>query len=532
MNNICPVDGISDKNNNCPVIGYNTICSVDGNSIINNICQVDGNTIMNNICPVNENIDNICLEDGISDICQFDGNASVDSYSRNNSASLEDYDSEEEADNEPMRAVLVPAPRLVGQPFTLTVDQSEQVAAPISLPLTMVANFRSCYNKVKNLKQSLYTLGLDLLVATETWERPQKDLESLLSSPNYRVISYCRGREQPAIRTQGRLAGKEYPGNTGGGAAIFYNKNTFEATDIQIGVPAGVEAVWAVFSSRRMDSEFQRVKRIGVASIYIAPRSPFKKETVTHIIETVHMMRARYNNEIHFILAGDFNRVDVTDVLLRYGALHQVCGVATQQGAALQLVITDLHTFLHPPTAKPPIQVDEGSVGKDGDHQTLILAPRASKNFIVQREKRQITTRPMPEAQINAFCLEVTKYKWKDVMETEDIEAKVENFHNYITSKVDQYFPEKKVFMSNMDKYWTTPELKQLLRRVQRERLDNGKSEVFKSLWSKCRRKKRSTIRNFNENNVKELKNTAPSRWYKMLKKMGGLDVQAGKLEI
>ena len=102
-------------------------------------------------------------------------------------------------------------------------------------------------------------------------------------------------------------------------------------------------------------------------------------------------------------------------------------------------------------------------------HQTLILAPRASKDFIVQREKRQITTRPMPEAQIKAFCLEVTKYKWKDVMETEDIEAKVENFHNYITSKV---------------------ELKQLLRRVQRERLDNGKSEVFKSLWSKFRRKK------------------------------------------
>ena len=170
-----------------------------------------------------------------------------------------------------------------------------------------------------------------------------------------------------------------------------------------------MKAVWAVFSSRRMDSEFQRVKRICVASIYIAPRSPFKKETVTHIIETVHMMRARYNNEIHFILAGDFNRVDVTDVLLSYGALHQVCGVATRQGAALQLVITDLHTFLHPPTAKPPIQVDEGSVGKDGDHQTLILAPRASKDFIVQREKRQITTRPMPEAQIKAFCLEVKK---------------------------------------------------------------------------------------------------------------------------
>ena len=54
----------------------------------------------------------------------------------------------------------------------------------------------------------------------------------------------------------------------------------------------------------------------------------------------------------------------------------------------------------------------------------------------------------------------------------------------------------------------------------------------LKNLWSKFRRKKRANITHYNENNVKELKNTAPSQWYKMLKKMGGLEIQAGKLEI
>ena len=167
MNNICSVDCNSNMNNICPVDGnsiLNNICPEDGNTIMNNICAVDGNKIMNNIFPVNENVGNTCLEDGFSDICQLDGDASVESDSRNGSVSLEDYDSEEEANNLPVRAVLVPAPRLVGQPFTLTVDQSEQVAAPVSLPLTMVANFCSCYNKVKNLKQSHYTFGLDLTV--------------------------------------------------------------------------------------------------------------------------------------------------------------------------------------------------------------------------------------------------------------------------------------------------------------------------------------------------------------------------------
>jgi hypothetical protein len=98
-------------------------------------------------------------------------------------------------------------------------------------------------------------------------------------------------------------------------------------------------------------------------------------------------MRSRYNNEIHFLVAGDFNRVSVVDVLHSYGALQQICRVATRGEAALQLVLTDLHTFLHPPTALPPLQVDDGKKGKDGDHQALILAPKASSAFKVEREK-------------------------------------------------------------------------------------------------------------------------------------------------
>ena len=90
-------------------------------------------------------------------------------------------------------------------------------------------------------------------------------------------------------------------------------------------------------------------------------------------------MRARYNNEVHFLLAGDYNRVCIQDVLLSYGGLQQMCGVPTRKGATLQLILTDLHTYMHPPTALPPLQVDEGKAGVDSDHQALILAPKASR---------------------------------------------------------------------------------------------------------------------------------------------------------
>ena len=134
----------------------------------------------------------------------------------------------------------------------------------------------------------------------------------------------------------------------------MYNKNQFELTDSEVGVPLGVETVWGIFSPRQLDHRLQRVKRICVGSIYIAPRSPFKKETISHIIHTIQLIRARYNNEVDFLLAGDYNRTSVQDVLLSYGALQQMCGVPTRKAASLQLILTDLHTYMHPPTALPP----------------------------------------------------------------------------------------------------------------------------------------------------------------------------------
>ena len=87
------------------------------------------------------------------------------------------------------------------------------------------------------------------------------------------------------------------------------------------------------------------------------------------------MLRARYNNKINFLISGDFNQVDIQDVLLSYGALHQIVDVATKKGAALQSILTDLHTVMYPPTAQPPIQVDDGKKGKDGDHQAPTTRP-------------------------------------------------------------------------------------------------------------------------------------------------------------
>ena len=194
---------------------------------------------------------------------------------------------------------------------------------------------------------------------------------------------------------------------------------------------------------------------------------------------------------------------------------------------------TNDNICMEPPSVFPPIQVDDGAKGMDGDHSGIILAPKASKDFIRKREKRTVKTRPLPQSKVNLFCLEMTQHKWTDVLDNTDIDKKTDHFHQYIRKLLDKYFPEKTVSVSSLDKKWMTPQLKQILRQAQRERLLRGKSEHFKKLWAKFRRMKRKEIRNFHRVFVEELKTTNPSKWYKKMQQLGGLDqMNRGKLLI
>ena len=161
------------------------------------------------------------------------------------------------------------------------------------------------------------------------------------------------------------------------------------------------------------------------------------------------------------------------------------------------------------------------------------MAPKASRHFVKKLEKRQIKTRPMPDSKVQEFCLELTQYKWEDVLETEDPHLKVELFQSYLMGLKDKFFPEKVITVSSLDKQWMNPELKVLLRQVQRERLKNGKMGKFKSLWAKLRRLKRAQIKKYTKKVVQEMKITNPSKWYQMMRKLGGLDqMDRGRLEL
>ena len=240
----------------------------------------------------------------------------------------------------------------------------------------MMLNARSLYNKCDNFKKLLYEIGPDLSIISETWERERQSIDELLSSDQFKSISYKREKinnRQP-----------------GGGCTIVYNDRRFKVTKVDLSVPEGVEACWALFLPLNV-TPHHKVRRLIVGSIYVSPRSQFKEETVEHIIHSIHYLRSMYDNDVSFLIGGDLNRIDIEPILDSYGALKQAISVPTRKGATLENIITDICNLYHPPTTLPPLQVDDGAKGKDSDHEVIVFAPMSDNNYLKPRTKKNPT---------------------------------------------------------------------------------------------------------------------------------------------
>ena len=455
----------------------------------------------------------------MSDIDQLDGNDSVTSESSSDDSFL-NYDTDDEVDPILDPAVLAPVPNQVpvqGQPVQLEVvpDVSTQ---PSPLPLCMMLNARSLYNKADNFKSLLHQITPDITIVSETWERQKQTLENLISSENFKVISYKRPK-----------TGKGQPG---GGCAIIYNDDRYKVTRLEIPVPNGVEAAWALFTPLSSNVH-HKVKKIAIGTYYVSPRSVYKEATIDHIVENIHFLRSKFDNEIHFLIGGDLNRLKIEPILDSFGALKQVISTGTRKGATLENIITDLHSFYHPPTTLPPLQLDEGKRGADSDHQVVIFAPLSNINFIKERKKKTITTRPLPNSGFISFGQDIIKHPWDEVLLAENLNSKVSNFHQTLRFKLDKHFPSKTVKISNLDKKWFNPSLKSLHRKVQREFYKHRQSEKWKGLKKKFKKMKRQAIKGFYSKFVTDLKESEPGKWFKMAKRIGALDqMNSGEITV
>ena len=92
-------------------------------------------------------------------------------------------------------------------------------------------------------------------------------------------------------------------------------------------------------------------------------------------------------------------------------------------------------TLLHPPTTLDPIKQDDNTTGKPSDHNVVIVAPRSDVNFQVQRHKKRIHLRPMPDSKVSSFMRDIAKHEWSEIYQCDDPHEKADLFHQIILHK-------------------------------------------------------------------------------------------------
>ena len=132
-------------------------------------------------------------------------------------------------------------------------------------------------------------------------------MDVILKSRHFKIVSCYRKNKSP-----------------GGGSPVIYDKNRFRAEDPDIVVPQDIEAAWTVLTPLSGQKENLKVKRILVGSIYVSPKSRVKSEIIEHIIQSIHSVRAKYDNEVNCLIGGDFNHLDISEILECHGGLKQI----------------------------------------------------------------------------------------------------------------------------------------------------------------------------------------------------------------
>ena len=172
------------------------------------------------------------------------------------------------------------------------------------------------------------------------------------------------------------------------------------------------------------------------------------------------LVQSQHECQVRYFVSGDFNKVNIENVLESNGALHQVCSVPTRNSSILELVITDMATMFYQPTTLDPFSQDKNSKGKPSDHSVIIVAPRTDINFRQKRHKKRIHVRPQPKSKVADFMREIGTNSWDEVFEVKDPHEKAQNFHSTLVRTLNKHLRVKSVNMTSLDKQWFTPTLK------------------------------------------------------------------------
>ena len=221
---------------------------------------------------------------------------------------------------------------------------------------------RSLYNKVNEFKTFLKGQDIDLALISETWERQNQPLDSIIKIDNFKFVSNPHQRSSST---------------SGVRPAIFVNTSKFNVDSInQCGHTMGC----GVISPKNVTNS-SVVKRIAVCSFYSKPDSR-QKILLDHLSQTLNQLSAEFGSGLYWIIGGDKNDLNIQQILNLSLAMKQCVQSPTRlkPSQILDVCITDLSSYYQSPVVIDPLQVDIVKTGSDSGHLMVTTAPIGSES--------------------------------------------------------------------------------------------------------------------------------------------------------
>jgi hypothetical protein len=129
-----------------------------------------------------------------------------------------------------------------------------------------------------------------------------------------------------------------------------------------------------------------------------------QRDLVAYLVETLDLVQNTYMYlECGIVLLGDFNNLDISDVLSCHD-FSQVVTTPIRGSAILDLVITNIHSFYDIPTIIVPLGTS--------DHKIVKWYPRISAHVNIPTTARKRQYRCFPQSAREAFGRWVTRQDW------------------------------------------------------------------------------------------------------------------------
>ena len=279
----------------------------------------------------------------------------------------------------------------------------------MQLPVIANLNPRNIYNKADEFKTMIDQLDISLCFMSESWDRDYLGLENVIKMDGFRII-------KNVLQRRGK----------GGIPALIVSEKNYHIKELcpkVITVPPNVEAVWALLTPKAGGSR-SNIKHIAVCSFYYTTKTK-RSEFVDHISQAFNMLSAKYGPGLHFILAGDSNRLNLKSILNLSPKLEQLVQIPTRLNpeATLDTIITTLGIYYQSPFTLPPLDNDDDKKGKPSDHLIVIMKP-INANEPKRKMFKSVTFRPLPESGLYQFGVWIKSEKWESVSEAKTAHEK------------------------------------------------------------------------------------------------------------